>query len=1311
MFLTFCTMVRPALAATLPSGFTETQIGGTWNEAVGLLFEDNGRMYVWERAGRVWIVENGVKRSTPLIDLSEEVGGWRDYGLLGFALDPNFRSNGFIYLLYVVDRHHLMNFGTGSYNPAANEYFAATIGRITRYTARASDGFTSVDPASRRVLLGESKSTGFPILHQSHGVGALVFGTDGTLLASCGDGACYNHADIGSDGDTYFSQGLADGIIRPKENVGAYRSQLVDCLNGKVVRIDPATGDGVVGNPFFEVANPRAAKSRVWALGLRNPCRMTLRPGTGSHQRSDANPGVLYIGDVGWNTWEDLHVATGPGQNFGWPAFEGIGVRSEYYNSNVPNQDAPNPLYPGAGCSQYFSFRDLIKQATSVAANRPPFANPCNTSVKIPSAIPQFNHAPPAIDWQHGTARARTWIYDGSGIATGVNLGAAGSPVTGPQFAGNCSMGGVWYRGADFPAQYRNTYFHADYGAKWIRQFTFDASDRPVAVNDFLADGGGVVALGTHPVEGGLYYISWASVLRKISWSAGGNQPPVARIAVNKTYGPGPLTVQFTGSGSSDPESQALAYRWNFGDGTAESTAANPSHVFAPGSGAPAKFVVTLTVTDSSNASSQSTQIISVNNTPPTVTITSPAEGTRYPMTGDTSYNLRATVTDPEHPDAQLKYEWQTILHHNNHEHADPADTNHLASTVISPVGCDGNTYFYRVVLTVTDPAGLVTQKEVRLYPDCPKQTPAISWNNPAALTSGTPLGPAQLNATADVAGSFAYQPPAGTILPLGNAQVLSTTFTPADTANYTTATRSVLIDVVQPVVNSTLIAANAVWKYLDNGSNQGTGWRANSFNDSAWKSGPAQLGYGDGGEATVIGFGPSSSAKYITTYFRRAFTLNNAGAFNGLTLRLVRDDGAVVYLNGTEVFRNNLPSGTISSTTPASGAIGGADESAFLAANVSPALLVNGANVVAVEIHQSGGTSSDVSFALELNGTATPTTTPTITWNNPAPIAAGTPLGSAQLNATASVPGVFVYSPPAGTVLPAGNGQTLSCTFTPTDTIAYTTASRSVSINVIAPVTTTNTLIATGATWKYLDNGSNQGTAWRAAAFNDGAWLSGPAELGYGDGGEATVVRFGPSASTKYVTTYFRRVFNLSNAGSYTALSLRLKRDDGAVVYLNGTEVFRSNMPSGAVAYSTYASAVVGGADESAFFPGAISPSLLVNGANVVSVELHQANAASSDLSFDLELKGVVTATALAAVLVPPSRLLRLTWISRDLEGRISLSIDGLSGQAWTIESSNDLINWSEVAGAEESNGIVFFAEDPLTAEAQRFYRAVVQP
>jgi hypothetical protein len=172
--------------------------------------------------------------------------------------------------------------------------------------------------------------------------------------------------------------------------------------------------------------------------------------------------------------------------------------------------------------------------------------------------------------------------------------------------------------------------------------------------------------------------------------------------------------------------------------------------------------------------------------------------------------------------------------------------------------------------------------------------------------------------------------------------------------------------------VDVVLVEQGAAWKYLDQGSNQGTAWRSPGFNDTTWASGPAQLGYGDGDEATLVGYGPNSAAKYVTTYFRRAFTVADPSLFQGLTLRVLRDDGAVVYLNGTEIFRSNMPSGTIAYTTLAPVAASGAEESTFHTTFVSPALLTAGSNVLAVEIHQSAVTSSDVSFDAELVGSTT---------------------------------------------------------------------------------------------------------------------------------------------------------------------------------------------------------------------------------------------------------------------------------------------------------------------------------------------------
>jgi hypothetical protein len=167
-------------------------------------------------------------------------------------------------------------------------------------------------------------------------------------------------------------------------------------------------------------------------------------------------------------------------------------------------------------------------------------------------------------------------------------------------------------------------------------------------------------------------------------------------------------------------------------------------------------------------------------------------------------------------------------------------------------------------------------------------------------------------------------------------------------------------------------------------------------------------------------------------------------------------------------------------------------------------------------------------------------------------------------------------------------------------------------------------TFIAAGSEWRYLDNGSNQGTKWRARLFDDSKWSAGLAQLGYGNNGEKTELSFGGNSSNKHVTTYFRHSFEVTNPSSgVISLEAALVRDDGAVAYLNGKEILRSNMAQGNVRYDTFASLTVGGDEESAFQPFTIDPVLLVEGKNVIAVEVHQTNRTSSDISFDFELRG----------------------------------------------------------------------------------------
>ncbi len=167
--------------------------------------------------------------------------------------------------------------------------------------------------------------------------------------------------------------------------------------------------------------------------------------------------------------------------------------------------------------------------------------------------------------------------------------------------------------------------------------------------------------------------------------------------------------------------------------------------------------------------------------------------------------------------------------------------------------------------------------------------------------------------------------------------------------------------------INTTLIGAGADWRFLDDGTDQSSSWRATSFDDDSWDSGPAQLGYGDGDETTTVSYGGDGQAKFLTTYFRHTFDLVDPSSFDQLTLQLLRDDGAVVYLNGEELFRPNMPAGAINHLTPAFSTVGGAAESAWTSYDIDPSKLLAGENVVAVEVHQISQTSSDISFDLDL--------------------------------------------------------------------------------------------------------------------------------------------------------------------------------------------------------------------------------------------------------------------------------------------------------------------------------------------------------
>jgi hypothetical protein len=338
-----------------------------------------------------------------------------------------------------------------------------------------------------------------------------------------------------------------------------------------------------------------------------------------------------------------------------------------------------------------------------------------------------------------------------------------------------------------------------------------------------------------------------------------------------------------------------------------------------------------------------------------------------------------------------------------------------------------------------------------------------------------------------------------------------------------------------------TWITADAEWKYRDTGVAPPANWTTAGFDDSTWGTGRAELGYGDGDEATVVSYGGNPTNRHITTWFRRVFAVGRPQDFETLQLRLRHDDGAVVYLNGAEVARSRMPAGPITPSTRATTGVSGNEESTFYPFTFSADGLVDlglarvassGWNVLAVEIHQASPSSSDISFAAELVG------------------------------------------------LPRGR-----------------------------------TLLRRGSAWRYLDEGVEPDADWIEPSYDASAWKSGAAQFGYGEGDELTPV------DTGHATTWFRTTFSVTDPSAVRWLSLRLLRDDGAIVYLNGAEAARFDLPRTGVLASTYASFNVDQENERFFESTSLDPRLLQSGVNTIAVELHNSGPTSTDLSFDLEL------------------------------------------------------------------------------------------
>ncbi len=326
--------IRPAPQS---SDFTTERVLGGLSQPTALAWAPDGRMFIAHQDGRVLVYTD--ETLTEFIDLSDEVNNNWNRGMIGIAVHPEFPTEPYIYLLYTYDPPELG--GAPGAIDGPNGY-GSRVSRLVRVTARAADGYNVADPDSKMVILGQNSTyanigdpadaggedytqpacanpDGTPIIDclpsegPSHSIGWVAFGHDGNLFVSNGEGAPYLNPD-------------------PR----AARAQELDSLGGKILRIDPETGQGLPDNPFYN-GDPTSNRSRVWASGLRNPFRFALHP----------TENIVYAGDVGWYSWEELNTAV-PGANFGWPCYEGgasDNLRHSLYETYTGTQTICSELY------------------------------------------------------------------------------------------------------------------------------------------------------------------------------------------------------------------------------------------------------------------------------------------------------------------------------------------------------------------------------------------------------------------------------------------------------------------------------------------------------------------------------------------------------------------------------------------------------------------------------------------------------------------------------------------------------------------------------------------------------------------------------------------------------------------------------------------------------------------------------------------------------------------------------------------------------------------------------------------------------
>lgn len=523
------------------------------------------------------------------LDLTDEVNRFADLGLLGLALDPGFEPNGgphsHLYLLATVTD------ALGIDAPPGTDD-RPTWGQVLRFRVETNGaGDWVAQPATREVLLGRREPDGraptaLAALSSSHTGGHLAFAPDGSLLVSTGDGADFAFADTGGAQPFGFEDFVhpVTGLRGPlplEQDLGSFRASSLESLSGKLLRIDPDTGLGLPSNPFFD-GDPGSARSRVFALGLRNPFRFALEAGTGSTDPALGDPGRVWVGDVGSTLFEELNLVALAGADFGWPCFEGFD----------PQPDFTIDCSGATGLAPSFAFAH--DPAQTVAATAPlfdalglPAVAPLSISLCVGQGYSSAN-APSAVptDW--------------------LDQPIAFDPFTG--FLLRAAHDGAGQGGSTQGASAQLTGLHT------------------------LATGlTGVVDVMRCPTTGDVFvlrlgFATAAGSLERLV--PGSNLAPVAQLLASPASGVAPLDVTFDASASTDGDFDPLQYRFDFGDGAPEvfGSASVVQHAY-PNSGL---YLATCEVSDGFGGLSARTVPVAVGDNLPLVEILQPASGTEF---------------------------------------------------------------------------------------------------------------------------------------------------------------------------------------------------------------------------------------------------------------------------------------------------------------------------------------------------------------------------------------------------------------------------------------------------------------------------------------------------------------------------------------------------------------------------------------------------------------------------------------------------------------------------------------------------------